>query len=509
MDRGAWNCYAFDFVDMQMKQISEVWTLRMNSDPGTNRLVFVISGEGELYASDAGIRLEAGSLFVCQPGRNPYTVRAVRGGLAIYYIEFASAKTYRQGQRWAVEECPLPVQGIVQGIPVPIIRRCMETLYECWSVGSGAEAHRVQAGLTELWQSILTAGTDAKEPEASQAVIRSIRDYFDEHYTDTFPVEELACAWGMKPTSFFQSFKRSTSLSPLQYITAKRIEKARELLATRDMKIKEVSKAVGYADAYYFSRIFKSAVGVSPVEYMQSLRQTIVVLNPFLWAGLTALGIPGDRMVVLSKEEHSEDPAAELDLAPLRARQPNLILGSEKAAVWYDGLSELAPTRLIPYKRQSWREHLMQLAAAIGMEEVALYWIRSYERKAAAARHRIHQSLRNETVLAARIWRHGRVRVFGEQRRKVGDFLYRELRLNAPARIRGFAFEELDSVGKLNDYEADHILLFTEPGFDAGCIRELRGKVYLAGEYPWLHYSALGHEKALAEAVELFAKREF
>lgn len=507
MDRGAWNCYAFDFVDMQLKQISEVWFLRSHSDPNTNRLVFVVSGEGELCACDADVRLEAGSLFVCQPGRDSYALRAVRGTLTVYYVEFASAVTFRRGRQWTVEECPLPVQGIVQGIPVPVVRRCMEALHDSWSAGSKAVAQRIQAGLTELWQSILTAGPHAGEPPASEAVIRSIRDYFDEHYTETFPVEELAHSRGMKPTSFFQSFKRSTSLSPLQYIAAKRIEKARELLATRDMKIKEVSRAVGYTDAYYFSRIFKNAVGVSPTEYAHSLRKTIVVLNPFLWAGLTALGIPGDRIVVLSKEDQSDDPSAELDLAQLRARQPDLILGSEKAVHWYAGLSEIAPTRLIPYKRQSWREHLMQLAAAIGMEEVAVYWIRSYERKAAAARHQIHQALRDETVLAARVWRHGRVRVFGMQRRKAGDFLYRELQLNAPAGICGFAFEELDRVGRLNDYEADHILLFAEPGVDSNWIRELRGRVYQAGEYPWLHYSALGHEKALTEAVELFAKR--
>ena len=62
-------------------------------------------------------------------------------------------------------------------------------------------------------------------------------------------------------------FKESTGTSPERYLTKVRLEKARQLLETEFLTVKEVMNRVGMSDASYFARSFKSAYGVTPGKY--------------------------------------------------------------------------------------------------------------------------------------------------------------------------------------------------------------------------------------------------
>jgi YesN/AraC family two-component response regulator len=52
-----------------------------------------------------------------------------------------------------------------------------------------------------------------------------------------------------------------------------KIQKSCQLLGLSDLKIKEISKQIGYEDAYYFSRLFKKIMGKSPMQYRKSMRE--------------------------------------------------------------------------------------------------------------------------------------------------------------------------------------------------------------------------------------------
>ncbi len=52
-----------------------------------------------------------------------------------------------------------------------------------------------------------------------------------------------------------------------EYINFKRVEKAKELLASSEAKIKDVAADVGIADQLYFTKVFKKQLGLSPREF--------------------------------------------------------------------------------------------------------------------------------------------------------------------------------------------------------------------------------------------------
>jgi two-component system response regulator YesN len=65
-------------------------------------------------------------------------------------------------------------------------------------------------------------------------------------------------------------YKAATGQNVNEYLTALRIEKAKELLLDGHKKTHEVALSVGYRDASYFSALFKKRVGRSPSAYRES-----------------------------------------------------------------------------------------------------------------------------------------------------------------------------------------------------------------------------------------------
>ena len=58
----------------------------------------------------------------------------------------------------------------------------------------------------------------------------------------------------------------------MEFVTATRITAAKELMASTDLKVYEISDKVGFDSAFYFSKVFKKLEGVSPREYMQRMK---------------------------------------------------------------------------------------------------------------------------------------------------------------------------------------------------------------------------------------------
>jgi YesN/AraC family two-component response regulator len=69
--------------------------------------------------------------------------------------------------------------------------------------------------------------------------------------------------------------KQEIGLTFLDYVTELRINKAKEVLddVASNIKISNLAIKVGYKNQYYFSRVFKNKVGLSPLEYKNSRKK--------------------------------------------------------------------------------------------------------------------------------------------------------------------------------------------------------------------------------------------
>lgn len=99
-------------------------------------------------------------------------------------------------------------------------------------------------------------------------------DYIEKNYMNVNMSLNMVCAYLCVSTSYFSTiFKSATGETFVEALTRVRMEKARHLLETSNMKGYEVALAVGYNDPHYFSSIFKKHMGMTPTEYAKKLRK--------------------------------------------------------------------------------------------------------------------------------------------------------------------------------------------------------------------------------------------
>lgn len=99
-----------------------------------------------------------------------------------------------------------------------------------------------------------------------------IETYIQDHFTEQFSMDTLASHFGFNLSYLTRIFKNYKQESPLKYLISLRMNRALELMRQYpEMDIKSIGEAVGYDDQHYFSRVFKNAMGMSPIKYREAL----------------------------------------------------------------------------------------------------------------------------------------------------------------------------------------------------------------------------------------------
>lgn len=154
----------------------------------------------------------------------------------------------------------------------------LSLLPECYTKVNRILAHRFfdpgQHILTEQDMESLSAGKDVKGYESAEGENQSRRilkkglEYIEENFCEeSLSLNSVARAIGVSANYFSSVFSQEMQLTFVEYVTKKRMEKAKKLLRQTEKHSGEIAAEVGYKDAHYFSFVFKKTVGCSPREY--------------------------------------------------------------------------------------------------------------------------------------------------------------------------------------------------------------------------------------------------
>ncbi|NQX60758.1 response regulator transcription factor [Paenibacillus qinlingensis] len=110
-----------------------------------------------------------------------------------------------------------------------------------------------------------------KHHSKNQRVIARIKQYINQHYMNNVTIQLLAEEVFLSPTYMCQIFKQETDETIIEFLTKVRIEKAKDLLKSPDLKIFVIAEMVGFENATYFTTVFKKLTGVIPGKYRESL----------------------------------------------------------------------------------------------------------------------------------------------------------------------------------------------------------------------------------------------
>ncbi|WP_168120869.1 helix-turn-helix domain-containing protein [Paenibacillus sp. HB172176] len=98
-------------------------------------------------------------------------------------------------------------------------------------------------------------------------VISEVKNYMEAYYDSKITLADLSAKFYLNPFYLSQLFKEKTGETYQSYLTAIRMNKARELLGETDLKVYEICRKVGYADTNHFSKVFEKMFGATPSEY--------------------------------------------------------------------------------------------------------------------------------------------------------------------------------------------------------------------------------------------------
>lgn len=95
--------------------------------------------------------------------------------------------------------------------------------------------------------------------------------YIDRHIYEAINVNTLSEKFFISPSTLYRTFLARTGLSPKAYITSKKIDIAKRMIAANDFSLNTIAAMLGFYDSHHFFKAFRSVTGQSPSEYRRAV----------------------------------------------------------------------------------------------------------------------------------------------------------------------------------------------------------------------------------------------
>ncbi|MFB9328142.1 AraC family transcriptional regulator [Paenibacillus aurantiacus] len=226
-------------------------------------LIFVLEGEGEFRQSGGAYSLAAGDLFCLFPQvtheywTNPQ--RPLRKLFFAFEGKGALALLARAGltpQRPHASGGATPEAAELTG---ELRRLAAES-------GGGSDLLRLSLFL-RVFDALSTKSPSYRASAGQDSWLQKGRAYLDIHYAEDIAIESVSAAVGVERSHFTKTFRQAYGMPPMQYLLQLRMNEARLLLEQTDYTVAEIARSVGYPDLFTFSKAFKKHTGESPKAY--------------------------------------------------------------------------------------------------------------------------------------------------------------------------------------------------------------------------------------------------
>lgn len=242
-------------------------------------LVYIVSGEGVYRFLDLEIPYRSGSLILTPPYLE-HSYRSVGKAVDHYALHFdprlGLSSSFRGMLGLAAQASEVSIiyndsarlafhYPDFDGRALDRFER-ITRLHRELSLGAYASSPLLMASSILELLALVVASSAGEERLGSRRFAASAAR-LDERFTERATIPELAALEGYSPNYYASEFAKAYGVSPIDYLHAKRIALAKELLASTRDSIGSIASACGYEDPYYFSKVFKKLTRLSPRAY--------------------------------------------------------------------------------------------------------------------------------------------------------------------------------------------------------------------------------------------------
>ena len=233
------------------KKYDTVYSAGRNMDG----FVYCISGSAKWIYKDNTTTINEGDLLYL-PSSSQYCVQSTSTSFLHYTANF---------------ELSVPLsQSPCQLTDARHFKPLFDRLCISWGNKENGFRLKSKAILYEMIFMFLNDISVAGTKTSAYSKIIPARDYLEKHPTETVSTKLLAEICNLSETHFRRLFKELYGKSPTEYQLNIKLLKAEDLLLTELYTISEIAEKCGFADANYFSRLFRARKGISPLRFSRT-----------------------------------------------------------------------------------------------------------------------------------------------------------------------------------------------------------------------------------------------
>lgn len=235
----------------------------MNREDRAEEYIFMYctEGEGAVRVNEKQYMLRKNEAF-CIPQFQRYCCHSDTGSSwSLFQIHFKGEDT----QYFPLEDCKIVSfrSACASRQMMYLFEQLLRVLNETYTLGSFIYMSQILSViLTETYYR--QKGSEAVEQNRH---VKGIVRYMNQHIGENLSMECICEEAGLSKSYVNAIFFKCTQLAPIEFFTHMKMQEACRLLRTSDLYVYEIAQQLGYKDQYYFSRVFKKVVGMSPREY--------------------------------------------------------------------------------------------------------------------------------------------------------------------------------------------------------------------------------------------------
>lgn len=232
-------------------------------------LLYCLEGQGTIKIYNKTITLSANEFFIIPSNIAHHYKSSTTNPWSIYLVHFngknADHLYFRYTKQTDLDPIKIPFNEQKCDLFLKIIQ-LLERSYEDAYLEL-SNSYLVQFITTLVYQPLITSITETNNP-----VSKSI-NFMKKHIDQPLTISELASEQSLSISRYSEVFKFETGSSPISYFIHLKMQKSCQYLYFTNMSIKEIAVAVGFSDPYYFSRMFKKVLGISPSKYKSEYKK--------------------------------------------------------------------------------------------------------------------------------------------------------------------------------------------------------------------------------------------
>lgn len=254
-------------------------------------MLFVHEGAGHVVVGGETFPIRRGMLFFFRPYQlhhvyanvsqeQPYT-RTIFHFDPQLAEELLRPFARRHGMFAALWQGSHPIQAFDLQAAEEAVERNFDDYERSRQVGKGEDAEEIGMLILRLLDTVirydpsgLSQSPGALDRKSAGYVQQAMR-WIDEHYQETFYLDDLADAMHLSKFYLSKLFHEETGSTLKEYVTAKRMRQACRLLETTTKSVEWIGSEVGISNTSYFVQVFKHEVGTTPLKYRTGFNHSV------------------------------------------------------------------------------------------------------------------------------------------------------------------------------------------------------------------------------------------